>query len=187
MRHHFHAEQWLPHSIELVFKFFANPENLPHLMPPWQKARIDEASFVAPPPLPTSVTSEILAGAGTRMTLTFRALPLLPIRIAWDAKITEFTWNDHFCDSQLRGPFAYWHHCHRLKPETRDGMPGTLVRDEIEYEMHLGLLGELAQRLFAEWQLHKMFDYRHERTAELLASPCSKSSVPLPRAVRVRG
>ena len=42
MRHPFAAEQWLPYPVELVFAFFANPQNLPRLMPAWQKARIEE-------------------------------------------------------------------------------------------------------------------------------------------------
>ncbi len=40
MRHTFQTEQWLPFPVELVFAFFAYPENLPRLMPAWQKARI---------------------------------------------------------------------------------------------------------------------------------------------------
>ncbi len=171
MRHHFHAEQWLPFSIELCFAFFANPENLPRLMPGWQKARIEEASFAPPPPRPDSVRRYpgIAAGAGTTMTISFRPFPLSPVRVPWDAEITEFAWNDHFCDRQLsRGPFQFWRHCHRLTEETRDGRAGTLLRDEVEYEMRFGALGDLAGRIGAEWQFRSLFNFRHKRTAELL-------------------
>lgn len=177
MHHHFSAEQWLPYPVETVFGFFANPENLPPLMPGWQKARIDEASFAPPPPRPAFAAAEsgasIAAGAGNRMKITFRPLPLSPIRLAWQAEITEFVWNEHFCDVQLSGPFAFWRHCHRLHPESRDGVSGTMLRDEVEYEMHFGLLGELAQRLFVAWQFRRMFEFRHKRTAEMLASGTS--------------
>ena len=37
MHHTFTSEQWLPYPVEPVFAFFANPENLPRLMPKWQK------------------------------------------------------------------------------------------------------------------------------------------------------
>ncbi len=176
MRHTFQAEQWLPYPIEWVFAFFANPENLPRLMPSWQKARIEEASFVPPPPRPAGSATKfggIAAGAGTRMTISFRPFPFSPIRVPWDAEIDEFVWNDHFCDTQLRGPFAFWHHCHTLHSEARvngygASAAGTLLRDHVEYEMHFGALGELAQRLFVEAQFRKMFAYRHKRTAELL-------------------
>ena len=176
MRHTFKSEQWLPFSVEQVFAFFANPQNLPPLMPKWQKARIEEAVLTPPPPRPASTLGFRFlgdaAGAGTRMLISFRPFPLSPLRIPWHAEITEFVWNDHFCDVQNSGPFAYWHHCHSLHHETRtvDGFPteGTLLKDEVEYEMHLGAIGELAARLFGERQFRGIFNFRHQRTAELL-------------------
>ena len=57
MRHFFQAEQWLPYPIETVFAFFANPENLPPLMPAWQKARIEKLSIVPPPPRSSAVAA----------------------------------------------------------------------------------------------------------------------------------
>ena len=167
MRHHFQAEQWLPFPVELVFAFFANPENLPRLMPTWQKARIEEASIAPPPPNPQRLRG-VAAGAGTRMTISFRPFPFSPIRVPWDAEITEFAWNDHFCDVQHRGPFAFWHHCHHVTAETRNGQPGALLRDELEYELPLGILGEIAQRIAGKAQLNYIFHYRQRRTAELL-------------------
>jgi ligand-binding SRPBCC domain-containing protein len=70
MRHTFHSEQWLPYPVELVFPFFANPENLPRLMSSWQKARFEDAALVAPPSTPFVAGSRlrakvIAAGAGT--------------------------------------------------------------------------------------------------------------------------
>ena len=178
MRHTFQTEQWLPYPVELVFAFFAYPENLPRLMPAWQKARIEEAAFAPPPPRPVAADpalrfKSIAAGAGTKMTLSFKPFPYCPVRIPWEAEITEFVWNEHFCDLQLRGPFAYWNHCHRVHPETRASEAGelthgTLVRDVVEYEMHLGPLGCLAHSVFVRRQLSTAFDYRRQRTVELL-------------------
>ncbi len=178
MRHTYSAEQWLPYPVELVFAFFANPENLPRLMPPWQKARIEEAAFAPPPPRPiapdpTLRFKSIAAGLGTRITISFRPFPYSPVRVPWEAEITNFLWNDHFCDTQLRGPFAHWRHCHRVHAETRpnnSGVPtqGTLLRDEVEYELPYGALGSLAQRLIIARQLRTTFDYRHRRTLEIL-------------------
>ncbi|WP_260737379.1 SRPBCC family protein [Tunturiibacter lichenicola] len=179
MRHTYHSEQWLPYSIDLVFAFFANPENLPRLMPPWQKARIEEAVFTAPPTpvgsAPSSRIEGVIAGAGSRITLSFKPLPYAPMRIPWEAEITEFVWNDHFCDDQLRGPFAYWHHCHSLRSETRTNTSGTLLRDEVKYELPLGKLGDLANHLFVTGQLHSTFAYRHKRTDELLSRQAPRS------------
>ncbi|GAC1360262.1 MAG: SRPBCC family protein [Acidobacteriaceae bacterium] len=177
MRHTFQAEQWLPYPPELVFAFFANPENLPRLMPPWQKARIEEASFAPPPPRPPSSIPQrgIAAGAGTRLTLSFRAFPLSPIRIPWEAEISEFAWNDHFCDTQLRGPFKYWKHCHHIRAESRPSAspslptPGSLLLDHVYYELPLGPLGDLGNLLLIRRQLQGTFRFRHRRTSDLLA------------------
>jgi ligand-binding SRPBCC domain-containing protein len=170
MRHSFQSEQWLPYPVEAVFGFFSNPENLPRLMPGWQKSRIEEASFVPPPPRPGGASRfpGIAAGAGSHVTISFRPFPFAPFRIPWEAEIVEFEWNDHFCDLQLRGPFAYWRHCHRISKETRDGVAGTLLKDAVEYEMLFGALGELAHSIAVKGQIGKMFDFRHKRTAELM-------------------
>jgi ligand-binding SRPBCC domain-containing protein len=177
MRYTFQSVQWLPYPIELVFAFFAYPENLPRLMPRWQKVRIEEAAFAPPPPRPVAADpalrfNSIAAGAGTRMTLSFKLFPRAPIRIPWESEITEFVWNEHFCDRQVRGPFAHWHHCHRFHPTTREEsgimVQGTLVRDQIEYEMHLGVVGEMSNAFVTARQIRQTFAYRQTRAAELL-------------------
>ena len=179
----YEAEQWLPYPLEHVFAFFANPDNLPRLMPPWQKARIDQATLTEPPPHPepTRCIPTPAAGAGTRLTLTFRPIPFSPIRLAWDAEISEFVWNDHFCDIQLkRGPFAAWRHCHRLHPQFRANTPGTLLHDKVHYTPPLGPLGTLATP-FITLQLRYMFAYRHKQTAKLLAEfSANQSPNPVP-------
>jgi len=169
MAYTYDAEQWLPFPVEIVFAFFSNPENLPRLMPKWQKARIEEASFAPPPPHPEpkKQVRGIAAGAGTRLTMSFRPFPLSPVRLPWEAEITEFVWNDHFCDTQIRGPFAVWNHCHRLKAETRDGVQGAHLHDRVEYELPGGGLARVMQP-FVAFQLASTFKYRQARTMELL-------------------
>jgi ligand-binding SRPBCC domain-containing protein len=168
MRHNFQSEQWLPYPVEQVFRFFADPNNLPKLMPAWQKTRIESAALVSPPS-----DNSPMAQAGSKLTLSFRPVPLSPIRISWDAEIDQFALNDHFCDSQLRGPFAFWHHCHRVTSETRGDAQGrfthgTLLRDELEYELPFGFLGELAHSIAVRRQIQSIFRYRHRRTEELM-------------------
>jgi ligand-binding SRPBCC domain-containing protein len=185
MRFSFQAEQWLPYPPELVFAFFSNPENLPRLMPNWQRARIEDAVLVPAPQPPAGSRHYTIcaAGAGTRLTLSFRPFPFSPVRVPWAAEITDFVWNTRFCDRQLRGPFAYWNHCHSIEAQSRphqtvpgehadskDSTAGTLLRDHVEYEMPFGFLGRLAQTLFVNRQLRATFKFRHQRTSVLLAS-----------------
>ncbi len=174
----FRAEQWLPYPIETVFAFFGAPANLPRLMPRWQRARIEQAQIEPPSERPagTPVLPGTIAGAGTRMTLTFRAVPLLPLRLPWDALISEFRWNEHFCDViDGRGPFRTWRHCHWLhtalnpKPGLmRRARTGTLLVDQVEYTLPFGLLGRLANAVAVRRQIAGVFRYRHRMTTELL-------------------
>ncbi len=171
MRHTFQAEQWLPYPVELVFAFFVNPQNLPPLMPGWQKARVEEAALVSPPAGGAAKyrLRGVAAGAGSSVTISFRPFPLSPLRIPWEATITDFVWNEYFCDAQERGrgPFAYWRHCHRVLNACRDGVSGTLVTDDVEYELPFGKLGEVAHGLLRR-QIESMFAYRQRRVAEIL-------------------
>lgn len=180
MRHHFHAEQWLPYPRELVFAFFANPENLPRLMPKWQKARIEEATFAPPPPRPdgTPRYPGMAAGSGTRLTISGRPFPLSPLRLPWEALIEDFRWNEGFCDVQVRGPFAYWRHCHSVeaRPSAETGAPGTVVIDDVRYEPPFGKAGEIADKLAVARGMAIMFRYRQKRTAQLLAMVTGKQA-----------
>ena len=181
MRYHFETTQWLPYPPELVFAFFANPENLPRLMPRWQHARIEEVVFTAPPPRPTGSPRYpgIAAGNGTRLTIGIRPFPFAPFRIPWEAEIEDFRWNQGFCDTQLRGPFKYWHHCHTVTaaPSPNDPtQPGTTLQDTLIYELPLGPLNRLADLLIAKHALAYTFRYRQRRTTELLALATGRST-----------
>lgn len=173
MRQHFQAEQWLPYPLELVFAFFANPANLPRLTPAWQRARLDRIELKpAPPPPESTVRPHIAAGDGTKLTLSLRPFPLLPVRLSWEARIEDFRWNVGFADVQLRGPFHYWRQRHLMQASASatTGAPGTLLKDEIEYVLPLGALGALADSLAVRRQIAALFRFRHQRTLELLPS-----------------
>jgi len=167
------TSQWVPFPVELVFAFFANPANLPHLMPEWQQARIESSQIVPPPTRPLAPDPSLrfqspAAGAGSEMTISFRPVPLLPFRLSWLARITEFDWNDHFCDEQVQGPFVSWLHCHHIRTETRDGIPGTLVADDLRYELPMGPLGEIANAVFVDRMMKGIFAHRQEQLDKVL-------------------
>jgi ligand-binding SRPBCC domain-containing protein len=165
--------QWVPFPVELVFAFFANPANLPHLMPPWRQSRIESSRFIAPPQRPIAPDHSLrfqspAAGVGSEIAVSFRPIRGFPVRVGWVARITEFTWNSHFCDEQLNGPFASWQHCHRIEAESQDCISGTRVLDEVEYTLPFGPLGDLGNALFVRRQMEATFTYRQQRLAEIL-------------------
>ncbi len=159
--------QWLPVAIEKIFLFFANPENLPRIMPPETDTRLTDLRLV-PPPKKMTTNIGPLAGVGSEIVTSFRMLPFLPFRTRWTALITEFEWNHHFADIQKSGPFRQFHHRHEFEAQARDGVQGTTVRDVIEYEAGFGFLGTFAEKLFVARQLQHTFEYRQATLLKLL-------------------
>lgn len=161
-------EQWVAFPVEQVFLFFANPKNLPRIMPPSLGTRIEDLRLMSPGPQPGPAADSSLAGVSSEIVTSFRMVPFLPFRKIWTARITEFEWNRYFVDVQARGPFRRWTHRHEVRPEVRDGIAGTSVRDQIEYEIGFGFIGALAQTLFVREQMKTMFAYRQSVLERLL-------------------
>jgi ligand-binding SRPBCC domain-containing protein len=173
MTQRFETHQWVPYPVELVFAFFANPTNLPHLMPRKFEALIEDARIQPPPPRPLAGDparrfKSVAAGVGSEILISFFPIPWVPRRVSWMAQITEFVWNSHFCDEQVRGPFAQFHHRHGIQAEVREGVEGTLVKDEIEFALPYGFMGRVGGALLRR-SLAKTFAHRQKRLPEILA------------------
>lgn len=121
-----------------VFAFHERPEALQLLIPPWERVEV-----VQPP-------SSLLPG--TRVILRMRQGP---IWITWVAEHTLYEKDVLFQDRMVRGPFARWLHTHRFLPSGA----GTLLRDEVDCALPLGLPGALVRS-----RLVRMFQYRHAAT-----------------------
>ena len=172
MSHGVQFEQWVPIPIEKVFLFFANPTNLPRIMPPETGTELTALRLLPPPTIsneePTTANRDLLAGVGSEIVTSFRLFPFLPFRAQWVALIVEFEWNHHFADIQKKGPFKRFQHRHEFSVETRNELGGTLVRDVIEYDAGFGLLGNLADTLFIAPSLKQTFEYRQKTLEKLL-------------------
>jgi ligand-binding SRPBCC domain-containing protein len=176
-------EQWIPLPLEPVFLFFANPGNLPRIMPPWMQVELLQVHVVAPPGVEavksTVSDREPLAGAGSELTASYRVIPLLPFRAISGARITAFVANQYFEDIQTKGPFKAWHHRHEFQAERRNGTHGTIVRDLVEYDVGFGFLGKLAQKLFVGPQMRRTFEYRQRALEKLLGGGANRGAVAL--------
>jgi ligand-binding SRPBCC domain-containing protein len=172
LNHLIQFEQWVPAPLERVFLFFANPANLPRIMPPQSGTELIRLKLTSPPEIAeergTVADPTSLAGVGSEIVTSFRVIPFLPLRAQWTALITEFEWNHHFADIQKKGPFKNFHHRHELTAEVRGQATGTVVRDVIHYEVGFGWLGTLAQQLFIRRQLQRTFEYRQQALEKLL-------------------
>ena len=110
------------------------------------------------------------AGVGTVIVVSVKLFPPLPIRTGWVARIVEYEHGHHFADVQDRGPFRRWEHRHEFEAGRRDGRDGTVVRDVLEIEVGLGVLGKVAERLLVGRQMARTFEHRQRTLEALLAS-----------------
>ncbi|MEX1254025.1 MAG: SRPBCC family protein [Dehalococcoidia bacterium] len=142
-------EVMVPVPPEEAFAFFADPANLPKVMPPWLGFRLVRIDG-----LPMR--------AGTTIEYTVRALGA-PQRST--VRVEEFEAGVRFVDAQERGPYRYWRHEHAFE----EWHGGTLVRDRVEYELPYGVLGRVANTMLVARQLQQALDYRTLAIARLFA------------------
>ncbi|WP_298863153.1 SRPBCC family protein [uncultured Gimesia sp.] len=135
-----HAEILIPHSITEVFDFFAQPQNLEALTPPW-------LNFQIITPLPINVSE----GALIDYRLKLHGFP-----IKWKTKITDWKPPYRFVDTQLKGPYRLWQHEHTFQ----ESAGGTLVTDKVQYSV---LGGPLINWLVVQKDVEQIFNYRLEQ------------------------
>lgn len=140
------SEQFVPRPRDEVFAFFAKPENLGTITPPWLDFRI-----LTPSPIPME-----------RGALIDYVIRLGPLPTRWRTLITRHEPPHRFVDEQLQGPYSFWHHTHTFA----EAEGGTLIGDRILYELPFGPLGRLVERLFIRRQLQAIFAHRRRVIAE---------------------
>jgi uncharacterized protein (TIGR01777 family) len=140
-------EQWVRRTPAEVFPFFCDPQNLEKLTPPFLHFRVLGMS-----------TPEI--GVGTRIDYRL-SLHGLPVR--WQSRVDAWEPDRRFVDSQTRGPYASWHHTHTFEPCD----DGTVLRDQVRYEVPLGALGALIAGGRVARDVQEIFAFRRRKIAEL--------------------
>ena len=169
MAYRLESQQWVPFPLDQVFLFFANPRNLPRIMPSASGAKVSKLELVPPPDNDTVQSTSQFAGAGSAIVVSVKVFSFLPFHARWVARIVEFEWNHYFVDIQEKGLFKNWRHRHQFAAEVRDGIQGTLVGDVVEYEIGFGPLGAVAQKLLVSGQLQETFAHRQKILESLLA------------------
>ena len=136
--------------IEEAFAFYGDERNLEPLTPPW-------LHFEVTTPRP------ITMGAGTLLEYRLR---LHGIPIHWRTRIDTWEAPIRFTDFQEKGPYKLWDHTHTFEP---DGKSATIIHDRVRYAIPYGPLGSLAHALFVRRDLERIFDFRRDAVATLLA------------------
>ena len=135
-------KQVINSSLDDVFSFFSNPENLSKITP-------EKLGFNILTPTPIKMKEGQLIDY---------SIKLLGKKIRWRTMITEYIPKVKFVDQQLKGPYSMWHHTH----EFRDLDGKVEMTDEIYYVMPFGVLGRLVNFLFVSRDLNNIFKHRVE-------------------------
>jgi ligand-binding SRPBCC domain-containing protein len=146
----FVKESRIAATAERVFAFHQSEGALKRLTPPWERVTLVEGGESLRP--------------GSRVVL---AITFGPLSLRWVAVHTEYEPGRMFADAQLSGPFARWFHRHWFLD---DGAGGTLLRDEVDFDPPLGLLGRWLLGGLVRSRLQRMFDFRHETTRRIVES-----------------
>ena len=151
-----HTLQTLPTSIQETWDFFANPENLLKITPPWLEFRN---------------TSTVPKRIHTGLILTHRIRTFPGIRVNWVSEITHVNEPYTFVDEQRSGPYRLWHHEHCF----REVDAGVEVQDIVHYSLRFGALGKALHSLTVRRQLQEIFEYRREVLQTLFPKPVPES------------
>jgi uncharacterized protein (TIGR01777 family) len=133
-----------------VFRWHSRPGTLERLNPPWEPVEVVERS-----------------GGVEDGSRAVMRVPIGPFRRLWVAEHRGYQEGREFHDVQIRGPFAYWDHRHRIEP---DGPDACYLEDHIEYALPLGAIGRLLGAGLVRNKLDTAFAYRHRVLAQDLAA-----------------
>ena len=129
---------------ERVFAFHQLPDAFERLVPPWETVKV--------------VKKADISKIGSEAVIKSKLFGFLPVK--WVARHTKYEPPRMFEDVQVSGPFKSWRHQHIVLPHA----DGAILKDEIEYEAPLSIIGKAIAPAFVESKLEKMFAYRHEVT-----------------------
>lgn len=138
--HSLHCTQVVDKDINEVFEFFSNEKNLEKLTPEFLNFRVLGKS-----------TDEMQSGTLIDYKLSLHGIPL-----KWQSEIKDWKPGEKFVDTQIKGPYKFWHHTHKFYP-LKDG---TLIEDYVQYKLPLGFIGNKLGSFFVKKDLAKIFNFR---------------------------
>ena len=151
------CEEWvswqvIPKPISEVFSFFSQAENLEALTPPWLNFKILSVEHPS---------GSLGAGSLIQYSLKIHGVP-----VRWKTLIEESVLNEKFVDTQLKGPYRYWHHTHEFHPLNGN----TLMLDRVRYKLPLGTIGRWIAGSFVRSDIQKIFNFRFRKIEEIFGA-----------------
>ena len=152
------CEMLTEQSIQDTFKVFEDPYNLAKITPSWLNFRITS-------------NDRVQMREGAEIDYVIR---LIGIPMRWKTVIEVYDPPHLFVDQQAKGPYKLWQHHHTF----RETSEGTAVGDQVNYQLPLGPLGQLAHALAVRWQLLAIFRYRQRALAQMFKGQTRQTLAP---------
>ncbi len=152
MIYYFRTEHLLPVSIDRAWDFFSSAKNLALITPPEMDFKI----------LTKLDDKEIHEG----MLIDYTVKPVFGIPLNWQTEITYVNRPHSFADRQIKGPYKIWEHTHTFIPKEN----GVLMKDEIKYQIPLGILGQLAHTIFVKDKVKEIFQFREKALEKIFGT-----------------
>lgn len=143
MAYQLHRTQQLYCDIDTAWKFFSSPHNLSRITPKDMQFRVL-----------TNLPDESIHEG---MIIDYKVSPILGIPMNWQTMITQVNEKKSFTDFQQKGPYKLWNHFHEFIPNEQ----GVLMKDTVDYDLPLGIIGVIAHTLMVRKKLGHIFDYRY--------------------------
>ncbi len=134
-------------DIDRIWEFYTDIGHLQVISPPHMQLRLIKSTH-----------QKIVQGSEVWLT------GILVIRSNWHSRITSLAPYE-YVDEMLTGRFRVWKHLHGFR-KIRDK---TEVIDEVDFELHYGLLGRIFEG-YVYSQLEKIFVHRKQATIKALES-----------------
>lgn len=120
------------------------PAAFQRLTPPWQSLEVVEQ--------PAEIRDGVRVVVRMKIGLSWRI---------WIAEHQDCRPGVGFSDVQVQGPFADWKHVHRFSGA---GRGESELRDEIDYRLPFGVVGNLLGGGLVKGKVERVFNYRHAVT-----------------------
>ena len=139
----------MPCSAEHLFRWHEQPDAFPRLMPPREPVTVLQHD------------GHVRDGARARLQVGYP-----PFRFLWELEHRDYLPGRQFCDVQIKGPFTYYRHEHRMVPI---GANRSVLHDHIRFALPLGMAGRLLGKWIMMSKFERLFSYRHEVTRKAVA------------------
>ena len=148
--HSFKVIQKIPVPLAKAWDFFSSPANLQAITPSQMNFRT----------ISKYDGDKVYEG----QIIEYRVSPYFRIPLYWMTEIAEVVDGVYFIDEQKKGPYSLWRHQHHFK--TIEG--GVEMTDIVHYKIPFGWLGDLLNKILIKNKLRRIFEYRYQKTEELL-------------------